>query len=45
MRQRREPGYFLKRELPPTARPYKESLHMTIPERATARACAGSMDR
>ncbi len=34
MRQRREPGYYLKRELPPTARPYKEDLHTAVPERA-----------
>ena len=34
MRQRREPGYYLKRELPPTARPYRESLHAAVPERA-----------
>lgn len=36
MRQRREPGYYLRRELPPTARPYKEALHLAVPERATA---------
>jgi fatty acid desaturase len=35
MRQRREPGYYLKRALPPTARPYRESLHVAVPERAT----------
>jgi len=27
IRQRREPGYYLRRELPPTARPYREDLH------------------
>jgi fatty acid desaturase len=31
MRQRREPGYFLRKELPPTARPYKEWLHKDVP--------------
>jgi fatty acid desaturase len=36
MRQRREPGYYLRRELPPTARPYRDSLHVAVPERATA---------
>ena len=36
MRQRREPGYYLRRELPPTARPYKEDLHAVVPERAVA---------
>jgi hypothetical protein len=36
MRQRREPGYYLKRELPPTARPYREGLHVAVPDRATA---------
>jgi fatty acid desaturase len=36
MRQRREPGYYLRRELPPTARPYRETLHAAVPERATA---------
>ena len=30
MRQRREPGYYLRRELPPTAKPYKEWLHQEI---------------
>ena len=35
MRQRREPGYYLRRDLPPTARPYREDLHRTVPERAT----------
>ncbi|RWO94300.1 MAG: fatty acid desaturase [Mesorhizobium sp.] len=33
MRQRREPGYYLRRELPPTAQPYCEDLHVSIPER------------
>jgi hypothetical protein len=38
MRQRREPGYYLRRELPTTAKPYKEDLHdaRAVPERATA---------
>jgi fatty acid desaturase len=38
MRQRREPGYYLQRELPPTARPYKDELHdaRAVPERAPA---------
>jgi len=36
MRQRREPGYYLKRQLPPTARPYREDLHAAVPERAPA---------
>lgn len=36
MRQRREPGYYLRRELPPTARPYREALHRFVPDRATA---------
>jgi fatty acid desaturase len=36
MRQRREPGYALRPELPPTARPYLDHLHRTVPERATA---------
>jgi len=33
MRQRREPGYFVRKELPPTAKPYLEALHKTVPER------------
>jgi fatty acid desaturase len=33
MRQRHEPGFYLRRELPPTARPYKEALHQAVPER------------
>jgi fatty acid desaturase len=36
MRQRREPGYYLKRQLPPTARPYRGDLHAAVPERAPA---------
>lgn len=35
MRQRREPGYFLKRALPAGAKPYREELHSTAPERAS----------
>jgi fatty acid desaturase len=27
IRQRHEPGYFIRRTLPPTARPYREDLH------------------
>ena len=34
LRQRREPGYYLKRALPPTARPYQDGLHRAVPERA-----------
>lgn len=36
MRQRREPGYYLRRELPPTARPYREALHRAVPARHDA---------
>jgi fatty acid desaturase len=36
MRQRREPGYYLKRALPEGARPYREELHMAVPERTVA---------
>jgi fatty acid desaturase len=36
MRQRREPGYYLRKDLPPTARPYREALHGAVPERASA---------
>lgn len=35
-RQRREPGYALRKELPPTARPYMDHLHQSVPERTTA---------
>jgi fatty acid desaturase len=35
LRQRREPGYFIKKELPETARPYHGELHAAVPERAT----------
>jgi fatty acid desaturase len=34
LRQRREPGYYLRRDLPPTARPYREELHDHVPSRA-----------
>jgi fatty acid desaturase len=38
LRQRREPGYYLRRDLPPTAKPYREDLHdaQAVPERASA---------
>ena len=36
MRQRRDPSYFVKKELPPTARPYLEDLHDAVPDRASA---------
>ena len=36
LRQRREPGYYLRRALPPTARPYREGLHLSVPDRGTA---------
>ena len=36
LRQRREPGYALKKELPRTAKPYRPHLHADIPERTNA---------
>lgn len=36
MRQRREPGYFVHRELPPGASPFHEGHHLDVPERAKA---------
>jgi fatty acid desaturase len=36
LRQRREPDYYVRRELPPTARPYREEFHAFVPERANA---------
>jgi fatty acid desaturase len=35
LRQRREPGYYLRRSLPPTARAYREEFHdqVAVPER------------
>ena len=36
LRQRRDPTYYVRRELPPTARPYREDLHSVVPDRATA---------
>ena len=30
IRQRREPGYYVRKELPPTARPYREDLHRSV---------------
>jgi fatty acid desaturase len=35
--QRRDPDYFVRREPPPTAKPYREGLHNWVPERVTAR--------
>lgn len=37
LRQRREPGYYLRKDLPPTARPYKEDLHGFVPDRSDDR--------
>jgi fatty acid desaturase len=34
LRQRHDPGYYLRKDLPPTARPYREDLHQHIPQRA-----------
>lgn len=34
MKQRREPGYYLRKELPETAKPYREDLHQHVPERS-----------
>ena len=36
IRQRQEPGYFLKKALPPSAKPYREDLHdeASLPERS-----------
>jgi hypothetical protein len=31
LRQRRDPTYYVRRELPPTARPYREDLHSVVP--------------
>ena len=36
LRQRKDPDYYLRRELPPTARPYREELHAVVPDRASA---------
>lgn len=33
IRQRREKGYFIRKELPPTAKPYKEEFHQLVPKR------------
>lgn len=35
LRQRHEPGYYLRRALPPTARPYREEFHDIVPDRAS----------
>jgi fatty acid desaturase len=36
IRQRHEVGYYVRKELPPTARPYKEDLHDYVPSRGAA---------
>ena len=38
LRQRREKGYYLRKPLPPTARPYREDLHQAVPDREGLRA-------
>ncbi|MGV8988064.1 MAG: fatty acid desaturase family protein [Cypionkella sp.] len=40
LRQRHERGYYIRRELPPTARPYRGDLHETVPERTMPKAVA-----
>ena len=37
-RQRHEKGYYLRKVLPPTARPYREEFHQDVPERSGMRA-------
>jgi len=36
IRQRHEPVYFVKKNLPTTAKPYLETLHTTVPQRTMA---------
>ncbi|MEM7444494.1 MAG: fatty acid desaturase family protein [Pseudomonadota bacterium] len=36
MRQRHDPSYYVKKVLPKTAKPYRESLHDVVPDRALA---------
>lgn len=36
LRQRHDPNYALRKELPASAKPYNETLHQAIPERSTA---------
>ena len=36
LRQRREPGWYLRRDLPASARPYRDELHRAVPERGEA---------
>jgi fatty acid desaturase len=38
LRQRTEPDHHLRRELPPTAKPYREEFHLWAPERERATA-------
>ncbi|RBW62110.1 fatty acid desaturase family protein [Ruegeria sp. A3M17] len=35
MKQRVDPNHAIRRSLPPTARPYREHLHLAVPERNT----------
>ena len=35
LRQRHEKGYYLRKKLPATARPYREEFHMEVPDRST----------
>jgi fatty acid desaturase len=37
-RQKTDPGYYFRRPLPPTAKPFREDLHTEIPERLTQSA-------
>ena len=34
LRQRHEKGYYLRKDLPATARPYREELHQNVPDRS-----------
>jgi hypothetical protein len=45
MRQRREPGFYHHRELPPSARPYRPEFHdaRAVPERES-QAASQSLD-
>jgi fatty acid desaturase len=38
LRQRHEKGYYLRKELPAAARPYREELHQEVPDRSSMEA-------
>jgi len=45
LRQRREPGYHMRKNLPPTALPHREEWHQQLTDRVAMRVWRGLADQ